>query len=87
MPPIKFQEALVRNQYETTEGLYQLKLWLSQIQADQEAAKDTNARVDAGSGVGAPVGAGAVRRRGSERNQRQAGSRKPLAHASGRRRK
>ena len=52
----KFHEALVRNQYETTEGLYQLKLWLSEIQADQESAKDTNAKIDADLVSGHPSG-------------------------------
>ncbi len=52
----KFREALVRNQYETTEGLYQLKLWLSEIQADEEAAKGTNAKIDADLASGHPSG-------------------------------
>ena len=52
----KFHQALLRNQYETTEGLYQLKLWLSEIQADQEAAKNTNARIDADLASGHPSG-------------------------------
>lgn len=61
----KFRQALLRNQYETTEGLYQLKLWLSEIQADQEGAKDTNAKIDADLASGHPSGpalfAGAAR--------------------------
>lgn len=44
----KFQEALLRNQYETADDLYQLKLWLSRIQADQEESSGTNAAIDAG---------------------------------------
>ena len=52
----KFHQALLRNQYETTEGLYQLKLWLSEIQADQEAAKSTNAKIDADLASGHPSG-------------------------------
>ena len=52
----KFNEALLRNQYETTEGLYQLKLWLSEIQADQETAKSTNARIDKDLASGHPSG-------------------------------
>ncbi len=54
----KFRQALIRNQYETTEGLYQLKLWLSEIQSDQEKAKDTNARIDADLASGHPSGPG-----------------------------
>lgn len=53
----KFHEALIRNQYETTEGLYQLKLWLSEIQADQEAAKGSNAKIDTDLASGHPSGA------------------------------
>ncbi len=52
----KFRQALIRNQYETTEGLYLLKLWLSIIQADQEAAKDVNAKIDADLASGHPSG-------------------------------
>lgn len=43
----KFRAALLRNQYENSEGLYQLKLWLSQIQAGQEETSGTNKAVDA----------------------------------------
>ena len=53
----KFHQALIRNQYETTEGLYLLKLWLSEIQADQEAAKGSNAKIDAELANGHPSGA------------------------------
>ncbi len=53
---VKFREALLRNQYETSEGLYQLKLWLSEIQADQEAAKGSNAKIDADLASGHPSG-------------------------------
>ena len=42
----KFQAALVRNQYEYAEGLYQLKFWLSQIQADQEEPSGSNKAID-----------------------------------------
>ena len=52
----KFHEALIRNQYETTEGLYQLKLWLSEIQADQESSKGSNAKIDADLVSGHPSG-------------------------------
>ncbi len=52
----KFHEALIRNQYETAEGLYQLKLWLSEIQADQESVKGTNAKIDADLASGHPSG-------------------------------
>ena len=38
----RFRSALFRNQYENAEGLYQLKLWLSEIQADQEEASGTD---------------------------------------------
>ena len=40
----KFHSALLRNQYENAEDLYQLKLWLSEIQADQEETSGANAR-------------------------------------------
>ena len=53
----KFHQALIRNQYETTEGLYLLKLWLSEIQADQDAAKGSNAKIDADLASGHPSGA------------------------------
>ncbi len=43
----KFRAALLRNQYENSEGLYQIKLWLSQIQADQEEASGANREIDA----------------------------------------
>lgn len=43
----KFRAALLRNQYEYAEGLYQLKLWLSQIQANQEEASGTNQAINA----------------------------------------
>ena len=43
----KFRSALIRNQYETSEGLYRLKLWLSEIQADQENASGTSAEIEA----------------------------------------
>ena len=42
----KFHSALLRNQYEYAEGLYQLKLWLSQIQADQEETSGANAAIN-----------------------------------------
>ena len=42
----KFHAALLRNQYENAEGLYQLKLWLSQIQADQEEVSGANKAID-----------------------------------------
>ena len=42
----KFRAALLRNQYETSEDLYQLKLWLSQIQADQEESSGANAKIN-----------------------------------------
>ncbi len=53
----KFHQALIRNQYETTEGLYQLKLWLSEIQADRETASGTTAKIDADLVSGHPSGA------------------------------
>ena len=43
----KFRSALLRNQYETAEDLYQLKLWLSEIQADQEVTSGTDGKIDA----------------------------------------
>ncbi len=42
----KFRAALLRNQYENAEGLYTVKLWLSQIQADQEETSGTNKEID-----------------------------------------
>ena len=42
----KFHSALLRNQYEYAEGLYQLKLWLSQIQADQEKSSGASAAIN-----------------------------------------
>lgn len=44
----KFRSALLRNQYETAEGLYRLKAWLSDIQADQEKTNGASAEIDAG---------------------------------------
>ncbi len=44
----KFHAALIRNQYETTDGLYRLKLWLSEIQADQENSNGTSALIEEG---------------------------------------
>lgn len=43
----KFRSALLRNQYENSEGLYQLKLWLSEIQADREEASGGGKEIDA----------------------------------------
>ena len=42
----KFRAAMLRNQYENVEGLYQLKYWLSLVQADQEAASGEGAKID-----------------------------------------
>ena len=42
----KFHSAMLRNQYETAESLYQLKLWLSEIQADEEDSAGTNAAIE-----------------------------------------
>ena len=42
----KFRAALLRNQYENAEGLYQLKLWLSEIQADQEESSGGGKEID-----------------------------------------
>ena len=42
----RFRSALLRNQYENSEGLYQLKFWVSEIQADQEEASGTNKEID-----------------------------------------
>ncbi len=42
----KFRSALLRNQYENSEGLYQLKLWLSEIQADKEEATGGGKQID-----------------------------------------
>ena len=42
----KFRAALLRNQYENSEGLYQLKLWLSEIQADREEATGGGKEID-----------------------------------------
>ena len=43
----KFRSALLRNQYETASGLYRLKLWLSEIEADLAATDGVNAEIDA----------------------------------------
>ena len=43
----RFRSALLRNQYENSEGLYQLKLWLSEIQSDQEEASGGGKEIDA----------------------------------------
>ena len=42
----KFRSALLRNQYENSEGLYQLKLWLSEIQADKEEMSGAGKEID-----------------------------------------
>ncbi len=42
----KFRAALLRNQYETAEDLYQVKLWLSLIQADEEESSGANAKIN-----------------------------------------
>lgn len=42
----KFRSALLRNQYETANGLYQAKVWLTGIETNQEAADGTNAAID-----------------------------------------
>lgn len=44
----KFRSALLRNQYENAEGLYRLKYWLSQIQADAEESGGANKEINAG---------------------------------------
>ena len=43
----KFRSALLRNQYETAVGLYRLKVWLSELEANHEAQDGTNAEIDA----------------------------------------
>ena len=43
----KFRAALLRNQYENAEGLFQLKLWLSEIQADKEESSGGGKEIDA----------------------------------------
>lgn len=43
----KFRSALLRNQYENAEGLFQLKLWLSEIQADKEESTGAGREIDA----------------------------------------
>ncbi len=42
----KFRSALLRNQYENSEGLYQVKLWLSEIQADKEESSGGGKEID-----------------------------------------
>ena len=42
----KFRSALLRNQYENAEGLYQLKLWLSEIQAEREESTGGGKEID-----------------------------------------
>ena len=43
----RLRSALLRNQYETADGLYQLKLWLSEIQANVENDNGSGAALDA----------------------------------------
>ena len=43
----KFRSALLRNRSETTTGLYRVKLWLSEIEADQENNDGAGAEIDA----------------------------------------
>ena len=43
----KFRAALLRNQYENAEGLFQLKLWLSEIEADKEESSGAAKEIDA----------------------------------------
>ena len=57
----KFREALIRNQYETTEGLYQLKLWLSDHPGGPGIGQGCQREDRRGPGFGASVGAGVVR--------------------------
>lgn len=42
-----FRSALLRNQFETIDGLYRLKLWLSQLQIDDTQAAEASAAIDA----------------------------------------
>lgn len=50
----KFRAALLRNQYENAEGLYQLKLWLSEIQADKEESSGAGREIDGALGQPRP---------------------------------
>ena len=50
----KFRSALLRNQYENSEGLYQLKLWLSEIQADKEEASGAGKEINAALSLARP---------------------------------
>ena len=43
----KFRSAMLRNQYETSDGLFRLKFWLSKIEADRENSDGINAEIDA----------------------------------------
>ncbi len=43
----KFRSALLRNQYETANGLYRSKLWLCAIEADQGVSGGVTAQIDA----------------------------------------
>lgn len=43
----KYRSALLRNKYENTESLMQMKLWLAEIQAGQEEVSGTNRQIDA----------------------------------------
>jgi Tfp pilus assembly protein PilF len=53
---VKFHEALMRNQYETSEGLFTLKLWLSEIQANDETTQEVNTAIDNDLASGHPSG-------------------------------
>ena len=43
----RFRSALVRNEYETATGLYRVKLWLCEIEANREDADGISAEIDA----------------------------------------
>ena len=42
----KFRSTLLHNEYETDNGLYRLKLWLTEIEADHEGRDGTAAEID-----------------------------------------
>ena len=50
----RFHSALLRNQYENSEGLYQVKFWISEIQADQAGPSGANKEIDAALALSRP---------------------------------
>ena len=77
----KFRSALLRNQYENSEGLYQLKLWLSEIQSDQEEASGGGKEIDNALAQARPPYEGALRGGGPRHQAEAFCQRRGLHHA------